>query len=140
MGFIVADGKLLLPSARLTAAYSQMTRVFFNGKLYESLRELVDDFYDANALEKKKGIKQVAASIRTWRARNPGQPIPDDVILNALTAGSWGRGIEFKGRLYKSIPHLTTEWNARGDCAAPVNPRNVEQNLRNWRKKIRAVR
>lgn len=112
-----------------------MAELRFKGKLYSSLRELVDDFYEVNELEKRKGIKQVAASIRTWRARNPGQPIPDDVILNALTAGSWGRGIEFKGRLYKSIPHLTTEWNARGDCAFQVDPRNVESNLRNWRRK-----
>lgn len=112
-----------------------MAELRFKGKLYSSLRELVDDFYEANELEKKKGIKQVAASIRTWKARHPGQSIPDDVILNALTAGSWGRGIEFKGRLYKSIPHLTTELNARGDFAAPVDPRNVESNLRKWRRK-----
>jgi len=135
MGFVVADGKFLLPSARLTAGYSQMTQIVFHGKLYESLRELVDDFYDANALEKKKGIKQVAGSIRRWKSRHQGQPIPDDVILNALTAGSWGREIEFKGRVYKSVRHLTTEWNARGGCDAPVDSNNVGNNLRNWRTK-----
>ena len=51
---------------------------------------------------------------------------PDDVILNAVTAGSWGRGIEFKGRLYKSIPHLTTEWNAK-KRGGVMPPRSIQE-------------
>lgn len=110
-------------------------RLLFQGKSYRTIRDLIESLARSGNAVVKRDAKAVAASIRRWTKKNPGQALSDDVIRNAVTGGWSGSEIRFQGRAFKSIRSLVEEWNRGQSETARIDARNVESNLRNWRRR-----